>query len=637
LGKTRRYIMSNSKLNKMLLPEQVEAILKADDVEIIMPNTKAELFELALGGKENNTWDVSYEVNGETIREAYVVRCKNGIVANFDDLSMRRRDPNSMVIADDLPTDKPTYEERFGEPFDQTRKETLKWLKDQKRLIVLPFYSGNEDIDIGYPSIAIIPANAAFFAAALADLQGFVPADSLYNRFKPKAIIYVAPPFRHTKFDGKQIVVHRRGFDLHEVFSYNLYPGPSAKKGVYSILLDIGEQENWVTLHASTVKIVTPYDLQLTIMHEGASGGGKSEMTEQFHRQPDGRLLLGKNIFTEAETLLNITDTSELFPVTDDMALAHPSLQNSSNKLVVADAEYGWFLRVDHIKEYGTDPELEKACLSPEEPLIFLNMDAVPDSTCLIWEHIEDAPGKPCPNPRVIIPRKLKKNIVEGIVEVDIRSFGVRTPPTTKENPNYGIIGMFHVLPPALAWLWRLIAPRGFANPSIIDNTKGMKSEGVGSYWPFATGRRVDQANLLLRQIKKSLSTRYILIPNQYIGAYKVGFAGEWATREYLSRRGAVQFKRELLTPSRCPLLGYALNNVKLDGNVIPKGFLQVNYQTEVGNEAYDEGAKILTDFFKEQLEPFNVKELDSLGKQIIDACMKDASVEDYFNLIPKL
>ena len=106
----------------MVLPEQIEAILKADDMEIIIPNSKAELFELALGGKENNTWDVSYDVNGETIREAYVVRCKNGIVANFDDLSMRRRDPNSMVIADDLPTDKPTYEERFGESFDATRR-----------------------------------------------------------------------------------------------------------------------------------------------------------------------------------------------------------------------------------------------------------------------------------------------------------------------------------------------------------------------------------------------------------------------------------------------------------------------------------------------------------------------------------
>lgn len=629
--------MSNSILNKMVLPQQVEDILKSSGAEVIIPKTKQELFELALGGKENNRWDITYDINGKTIREAYIVRCKNGIVANYDDLSMRRRDPNSMVIADDLPTDKPTHEERFGVPFDETRKETFEWLKSQEKLIALPFYSGNEDINLGYPSLAIVPGNAAFFAAALAELQGFVPADSIPNRFKPKAVIYVAPPFRHTHYDGKQVVVHKRGFDLHEVFSYNLYPGPSAKKGVYSILLDIGEQEKWVTLHASTVRIVTPYELTLTIMHEGASGGGKSEMTEQFHRQPDGRLLLGTNIVSGEKTLVNITDSSELYPVTDDMALAHPSLQNDSKKLVVADAEYGWFLRVDHITEYGTDPEIEKACISPEEPLVFLNMDAVPDSTCLIWEHIEDAPGKPCPNPRVIIPRKLKHNIVKEAVEVDIRSFGVRTPPTTKENPSYGIIGMFHILPPALAWIWRLVAPRGFANPSIIDNTSGMKSEGVGSYWPFATGKKVDQANLLLEQIQHTLSTRYILIPNQYIGAYKVGFAGQWATREYLSRRGGVKFRPEALTESRCPILGYALNSIKIDGNVIPKGFLQVNHQTEVGDEAYDIGAKILTDFFKEQLQQFNVEGIHPLGKQIIEACLNDATVEDYYNFIPKL
>lgn len=629
--------MSNSILNKMVLPQQVEDILKSSGAEVIIPKTKQELFELALGGKENNRWDITYDINGKTIREAYIVRCKNGIVANYDDLSMRRRDPNSMVIADDLPTDKPTHEERFGVPFDETRKETFEWLKSQEKLIALPFYSGNEDINLGYPSLAIVPGNAAFFAAALAELQGFVPASSIPNRFKPKAVIYVAPPFRHTHYDGKQVVVHKRGFDLHEVFSYNLYPGPSAKKGVYSILLDIGEQEKWVTLHASTVRIVTPYELTLTIMHEGASGGGKSEMTEQFHRQPDGRLLLGTNIVSGEKTLVNITDSSELYPVTDDMALAHPSLQNDSKKLVVADAEYGWFLRVDHITEYGTDPEIEKACISPEEPLVFLNMDAVPDSTCLIWEHIEDAPGKPCPNPRVIIPRKLKHNIVKEAVEVDIRSFGVRTPPTTKENPSYGIIGMFHILPPALAWIWRLVAPRGFANPSIIDNTSGMKSEGVGSYWPFATGKKVDQANLLLEQIQHTLSTRYILIPNQYIGAYKVGFAGQWATREYLSRRGGVKFRPEALTESRCPILGYALNSIKIDGNVIPKGFLQVNHQTEVGDEAYDIGAKILTDFFKEQLQQFNVEGIHPLGKQIIEACLNDATVEDYYNFIPKL
>lgn len=72
--------------------------------------------------------------------------------------------------------------------------------------------------------------------------------------FEPKAVIYVAPPFRHTHFNGKQVVVHNRLNGVHEIFSYNLYPGPSAKKGVYGVLLNIGEMEGWVAAHASTVR-----------------------------------------------------------------------------------------------------------------------------------------------------------------------------------------------------------------------------------------------------------------------------------------------------------------------------------------------------------------------------------------------
>ena len=63
-----------------------------------------------------------------------------------------------------------------------------------------------------------------------------------------------------------------------------------------------------------------------------------------------------------------------------------------------------------------------------------------------------------------------------------------------------------------------------------------MKSEGVGSYWPFATGLRVTQANLLLRQIVVCPKTLNVLIPNQHIGAYKIGFMSEWVAREYLAR-----------------------------------------------------------------------------------------------------
>src|SRR5437016_613908 len=379
-------------------------------------------------------------------------------------------------------------------------------------------------------------------------LQGIIPYDMIPSGFVPRAIIYVAPVFRHTHFDGRQIVVHNRRAGLHELFSYNLYPGPSAKKGIYGMLLGLGEREGWVTNHCSTVQVITPYDNVVTIMHEGASGGGKSEMLEQAHREPDGRLLLGENLVTGERRYLEIPRSCALHAVTDDMALCHPSLQEGQGKLTLTDAENAWFVRVNHIEHYGTDVYLERLTAEPPVPLLFLSVDAVPGSRALIWEHIEDAPGKRCPNPRVIIPRNVFPNVVEGAVTVDIRSFGVRTPPCTKEKPTYGILGLFHILPPALAWLWRLISPRGHANPSIVD-TEGMTSEGVGSYWPFATGRRVDQANLLLRQFTENTRMRHILCPNQHIGAWRVGFMPQWIAREYLARRGAATFRPEQLRP----------------------------------------------------------------------------------------
>ena len=168
------------------------------------------------------------------------------------------------------------------------------------------------------------------------------------------------------------------------------------------------------------------------------------------------------------------------------------------------------------------------------------------------------------------MPRRLVPNIVNDPVEIDIRSFGVRMPPCSKEHPTYGIIGLFHILPPALAWLWRLVAPRGHDNPSITD-TEGMSSEGVGSYWPFATGKLVDQANLLLKQIRDYPNTRYILFPNQHIGIYKVSFMPQWIAREFLARRGSAKFSAQQMTASRSPLLGFAMNSVKVDGTFIPK------------------------------------------------------------------
>ena len=482
--------MKTEPFDRLVLSEELRDILS--QVDVVLPESRDHLLELAYLESDEDHLEVAYDVPDKgRVVEATVTRCRNGAAVNYPEPYMRRRDPEAMVIADKKPTDKSKWKDRFEGDFEPVRTETFEWFKKQGRLIVLPFLSG--DKKRGYPTLLVAPANAGFFVAGLADLQGFFPAEEIPLGFAPRAVIYLAPPFRHTHFDGKQIVVHNRLPGMHELFAYNLYPGPSAKKGVYGILLSIGEEEEWVTLHSSAVRLITPYDNEFVIMHEGASGGGKSEMTQAFHREPDGRIKLAYNTVTDDDVFFDLRDPCELHPVTDDMALAHPSIQTSTTgRLMIEDAEGGWFLRVDHLNEYGKEPSIEKLCINPPEPLIFLNLDGKAGATVLPWEHIEDSPGKPCPNPRVIMPRHFVNKVVDDPVGVDVRSFGVRTPPSTKETPNYGIIGMLHVLPPALAWLWRLVAPRGHANPSIVT-TEGLSSEGVGSYWPFATGKRVTQ------------------------------------------------------------------------------------------------------------------------------------------------
>jgi hypothetical protein len=597
-----------------------------------MPQTRQELIELALGGHGEDQYEVAYDVPGHgRITEAIVTRCRNGLAVNYADAYMRRRDPDCLVVGDEGVTGKERFSTRFGADFQPVRSEILTWLAQQE-LLVYAFTTGLSHI--GYDALVIAPKNAAFFALALADLQGMLPLEAITDDFAPRSIIYIAPPFRHTLCEGRQVVVHHRTDACHEIFSLNLYPGPSAKKGVYGVLLSIGAQEGWLTAHGSTVQVVTPYDNVVTMMHEGASGGGKSEMLEYPHREPDGRLLLGKNTVTGERRYVSLHQGCQLRPVTDDMALCHPTLQHHPSKLVVHDAEDGWFVRINHITHYGTDPHLEQLCVHPPEPLIFLNVGSVPNSTCLIWEHTEDAPGKPCPNPRVILPRRVVPDVVNEPVEVDVRSFGVRTPPCTRELPTYGIMGLFHVIPPALAWLWRLVSPRGDANPSITD-TAGMSSEGVGSFWPFATERHVDFANLLLTQICDTPGTRHVLIPNQHIGAWKVGFMPQWIAREYLARRSGARFRPDQLTPARCPLLGYALASMVVEGSQISPWFLEVQLQREIGEEGYDQGAEILTRFFHRELKPYlDEPDLLPLGREIITCCLDGGSVTDYTQLL---
>ncbi len=619
----------NILFERFTLPEELREVIY-NSPSVIIPTSKEVLFELIFGNEHTDKIEVTYDVQGRSIKEAEVVRCKNGAAVNFPEDYMRRRDPDSMRIADDLPTDKPRFEDVYGYDFAELRRATLSWLTRQE-LVLVPFKSGG--YDYGYDSILICPRNAAFFAFAMSQLQAFVDIRTV-EHFTPRAVVYVAPPFRHTRFGGKQVVVHSRGETLHEVFSYNLYPGPSAKKGIYSVLLDIGEREGWVTAHASAARIITPYENEMVMMHEGASGGGKSELLQDVMRASDGRVLLGVELKTGEERYISMSDTCTIDPVADDMAMCPPSIQKGNGKLCITDGEDGWFVRVDGIKEYGCDPMYEKIAIQTKEPLMFLNLQAVPRATCLPWEHIPDSNGQPCPNPRIIVPRRLINNVVNEPVEVDVRSFGVRMPPATAEKPTYGIMGLMHIVPPALAWLWRLVAPRGFKNPSVTGGTP-LASEGVGSYWPFATGKRVTQANLLLEQIISCTRTRYVLIPNQHIGNFRVGFAAEWISREYLARRGGVNMKMDRLTPARCPLLGYALKDMKVDGQHISAKFLRPETQEALGEEGYDKGAEILYGFFEKVLSVYDTEELHPIGRQILECFREHGSVEDYCSIIP--
>lgn len=598
-------------------------------ISIVIPKTKNDIIDIALGGN-NKRFEVKYDVKGKNeVTEAVVVRCKNGLSINYTETYMRRRDPDCLFIGDKEDTDKVRFSDEYGYDFDSLRSESFEWLKSQKELLFMPFYSGG--IELRAPSLLIAPVNAGFFAGGLADLQEFIPYSELPDNFKPEIVIYLAPTFRHTHFKGKQVVVHNRLNDMYEMFAYNLYPGPSAKKGVYGALLHLGEKEGWTTLHASTVKIKNNFNnKELVMMHEGASGGGKSEMIQAPHYDSHNKLVVGVNTITGEKFTLDYADSMTLYPVTDDMALAHLAIQKGKKKLILSDAESGWFIRVDHIKEYGTEPSLEKITVHPKSPLVFLNLDGKEDATCLIWEHTMDAPGKRCPNPRVVVPRSSVANIINTPVEVDVRSFGFRAPPCTRENPTYGIIGLFHILPPALGWLWRLVSPRGHANPSIADS-EGFVSEGIGSYWPFLTGKMVNQANILLKQIMDAPETHYILTPNQHVGAYATSFSPQWVAREYINANG---FTFNKTTPSKLALLGWTPENIEVSGKTIPDYFFDVSLQKEVGVEGYAKGAEIIKQFFEKELKNYNCDKLDPLGRKIIEIFHDNGSIDDYDSVL---
>jgi len=107
-------LLKTLKEKNIQLPENVYDVL-ANCKSIAVFNTTDELADASTGGRENDEFEVKYDVPGKgEYTEAIIHRVKNGISANYTEPYMRRRDPGTMSIADDLPTDKKRFNEKYG-------------------------------------------------------------------------------------------------------------------------------------------------------------------------------------------------------------------------------------------------------------------------------------------------------------------------------------------------------------------------------------------------------------------------------------------------------------------------------------------------------------------------------------------
>ncbi len=170
-------------------------------------DTTQDLAIASTNGEENVEFEVKYDVPGKgEFTEAIVHRVRNGISANYTEAYMRRRDPDTMVIADNLPSDKKRFSDKYGYEFSNLQEETFEWMKKQE-LAIFFYFAGRAGI--GSLGIAVVPANAAFFAMGLSMLQEIIPVDQLKEGSKdfvqhPGCPCFQTYPFRWQAGGGTQ-------------------------------------------------------------------------------------------------------------------------------------------------------------------------------------------------------------------------------------------------------------------------------------------------------------------------------------------------------------------------------------------------------------------------------------------------
>ena len=114
--KMRDFVLERM-LDKLGVPKELRRIFSSGK-KYIIPNSREELIELAMGGK-NDVYDIEFDVPGKgKVKEAWATKVKNGVVVNYTDPYMRRREPDCLFVSDDKPTDKPRFEDKFKYNFN---------------------------------------------------------------------------------------------------------------------------------------------------------------------------------------------------------------------------------------------------------------------------------------------------------------------------------------------------------------------------------------------------------------------------------------------------------------------------------------------------------------------------------------
>ena len=107
-------IQMNSLLTKFTFTDELTDVIE-NCKGVFVPTSKAELYDMVFGPEHADVYDVVFDVPGKgQIKEADVVRCKNGASVNFAEDYMRRREPDCMRIADEKPTAKKRFADVYG-------------------------------------------------------------------------------------------------------------------------------------------------------------------------------------------------------------------------------------------------------------------------------------------------------------------------------------------------------------------------------------------------------------------------------------------------------------------------------------------------------------------------------------------